>query len=160
MSTSRADAIAEAVKDELNAPDFFWDAGLLDWSISFTATRRPMVRRDLGDTDSGDLVVSVIARSEARERDFRRGHKHEHTIGIVVQKGGLNFDSNTEIDPYKLLAEEIGDYFENHSGEAFAGAYLVSQELTPLFDPERAVERRQFEAVINLNFRQERSEDE
>jgi len=136
--------IAEAVKDELNAP------GAPGFGLAFTAERHYQPVFELADMKT--LHVTVVPKGVTIHPAGRGLVQHDYSIDIAVQKKFSDGDA-PELDPLMSLAEEITDFFRKRRPAPVPNAVCLKIENEPVFAAEHMSEFRQFTSIITLTFR-------
>lgn len=140
--SARITAIAEALKNELNAHAF---------SLAFTATRSYQPLRDL--TDFKTLRVTVVPGALTMEPDTRESTQDDHIIHVAVQKKLAAPANNAELDPLMALVQEIVESVRFIRLDAFPDAAWLKAESVPIFIPEHLEQKQQFTSVIAFTYR-------
>lgn len=142
-------AVAEAVKDAINAADL---------SVELEAQRVYVPKFDLRDLE--DIAVRVVARSYDRTNASRSAVQKEVPIDIGVAKlisptsNPESTTANAELDGLIELVEEIAAIFDASRELADTGAWWIRTEVPePLYDVEALRTERKFLSVIRVTLR-------
>ena len=152
MALSKADTIAQALTDSLNA-----NTGPLVNLLpatrrhAFESTLEEVARIDSADTLAP--IVNVIPRAERFTRASRSKWTHEYDMSVSVQCY-CNFSDTDRLDELCLLIEAICDYVKDAG--AMASASFLKMEITSLFDANTLHERQQFFSMPMFTYRIER----
>jgi len=134
---SRSTALAEAVKDILNAIDF---------SMEFTAMRS--YRASYTYKELKTLRVTVIA-PIVEQRPFSRvGNIDDVSVHIIIQKQAKPADIDT-VDALADFTEEIAEHFRGTRCRQWI--WLETKIVVP-YDPEDLTEGMVFTSVIEMRY--------
>jgi len=135
---SRATALAEAIKDNLN------DDG--DFSMEFTAVRAYRIFYSVKELKT--LRVTVLSPVIEQSMISRRGNADVCGVDIVVQKYAKPTDTET-LDALSDLVEEIGEFFRSTGHKKWV---WLGTEIAVPYDLEDLSESFVFTSVIHLRY--------
>ena len=135
---SRSSALAEAVKDVINANEY---------SVEFTATRGYRVFYNIKEVK--DLKVTVIAPIVEEQIVSRSGNFSDVTIDIILKKQ-VDPSSNDDMDALCDLTEEITDSLRGTRQKKWI---WLESKITVPYDIEDLSSRNIFTSVISLKYR-------
>ncbi len=152
MALAKADSLAQAVVDSLNASSGPL-LGLLPAARkhAFEATLEEVAR--LNSADRLAPVINVIPRAERMVRASRTKFTHEYDLGVAIQSY-CNFADTDRLDELCLLVEKICDHIK--AAGSLASTSFVKIEISSLFDAQQLHERQQFFAMPMITYRIER----
>lgn len=152
MALGKADTIAQAVTDSLNASSGpLVDLLPADRKHAFESTLEDVARLDSADRLAP--IVNVIPRAERITRGSRSTFTHEYDIGVSIQSY-CNFSDTERLDELCLLVEQICDHLKDAG--PMASASFSKIEINTLFDASQLHERQQFFAMPMITYRTER----
>jgi hypothetical protein len=134
-------AVAEAVKDALNAGTF---------SQPVTAERKYLPLFTLPDMK--DLHVTVVPKGVTVSSLGRNRNQYDYQVDVAVQKK-LADEGPSDVDPLMSLVEEVADFFRLKRLAGYPNAVWARTENAPVYDPEHLKELRQFTSLLTFTFR-------